>query len=273
MQNLHIGITRFCEYWENAPTLQTTYISLLSEISSESDGCIDAAKAIVECACKVLISELDNPTDPIKDWANSPIKNNTPTINNLVVAVVRLLKLNDKRLVSFNRLISQHHQLAKALGDFRNVAGTLSHGKDGFSKKLSTYHIRSAILSADAIVLFLHEAYLERQLDPINSFEPFERFSDQSATIDKHCAVSVANVEENYLQVKIALPDSDNVELFFNPSKLLFFADRIAYKSAFNECKGIVDDEQADDEQADDEQADDEQADDEQADDEQAGDQ
>ena len=250
MQNLHIGITSFCEYWKNAPTLQTTYNSLLSEVSSESDGCIDAAKAIIECACNVLISELDNPNDPIKNWAKSPIKNNTPTINNLVSAVVQLLNLSDGRCDPFNRVISQHYKLAEALSNFRNVAGTLSHGKDGFSKKLSTYHRRSAILSADAIVLFLHEAYLERQLDPVNSFEPFERFSDQSAAIDKHCAFSVADVEENHLRVEIALPDSDNVKLFFNPSELLFFADRIAYKSAFSECKGIADDDEADDEQA-----------------------
>ena len=255
MQNLHIGITSFCKYWKNALTLQATYNSLLNEISSESDGCIDAAKAIIECACKVLISELDDPNNPIRKQADSPINTNTPTINNLVAAVVQLLNLSDGRYDPFNKVISKHHKLAEALSNFRNAAGTLSHGKDGFSKKLSTYHRRSAILSADAIVLFLHEAYLERQLDPVNSFEPFERFSDQSAAIDKHCAFSVADVEENHLRVEIALPDSDNVKLFFNPSELLFFADRIAYKSAFNECKGIADDDEADDDETDDEQA------------------
>ena len=243
MENLYAGITRFCAYWKNAPILQGTYGSLCNELDSESDGCIDAAKALVECACKVLISELDDAENPISDWPDSPVKTGTPSITNLVSAVVKLLKLSDRRNDPFNKVISQHNKLATELGNFRNSAGTLSHGKNGLCKKLSTHHRKSAILSADAIVHFLHEAYLERQLNPVNSFEPFERFSDQSAVIDRHCVISSADIEEDCLRVKITQPDIDDIELTFNPSDLLFFADRIAYKSAFNASNGLADEE------------------------------
>ncbi len=246
MENLYTGITQFCTYWKNAPTLQATYISLCSEVNSKSDGCIDAAKSMVECACRVLISELDDPTNPIKNWADSPIKGNNLSINNLLAAVVQLLKLSDARDDPFNKVISQHNKLATELNNFRNLAGTLSHGKYGFSETLSTHHRKSAVLSADAIVLFLHEAYLERQLGPINSRVSF---SDQSAAIDKHCVFFAANVDdEDYLRVKIALPNRDVLELPVRPSELLFLVDPIAFKSAFNACNGLVDDEEADEE-------------------------
>ena len=69
------------------------------------------------------------------------------------------------RNAAFQKLISQHHKLTTTLGDLRNDAGPVSHGKDGFIEKLSVYHRRAAVLSADAIVAFLHQAYRETELN------------------------------------------------------------------------------------------------------------
>ena len=241
MESFYIGITRFCAYWRDAPTLQATYASLRNEFSAENDGCIDAAKAIVECACKTLISELDDPENPIQKWDNSPIQSDNSSIDNWFTATIWLLKIVDRRNHPFSKVISQHHNLVKELNNFRNTAGTLSHGRDGFLETLSSHHRKSAVIAADAIILFLHEAYLNRQLDPVNSLKSYEFFSDQSAKIDRHCAVSLANIDENEkdLRIKISLPNRDDVEILMSPSEILFSADRIAYKAAFNVCDGL----------------------------------
>lgn len=60
------GIKAFCSHWRHAPMLQQTFETLEREFADENDACIDAAKGLVECACRVLIEELDNPLSPQK---------------------------------------------------------------------------------------------------------------------------------------------------------------------------------------------------------------
>lgn len=162
------GIRTFCTHWNHAPMLQQTFEALEREFNENSDACIDAAKAIVECACRVIIDNLDKPTSPVK-----PAEENPP-FGAWVSAAVRVLELSEIRDDAFKKLISQHHKLTTTLGDLRNKAGTMSHGKDGFIAKLSIHHRRAALLAADAIVTFLHEAYLECQLDAVLSKEPYD---------------------------------------------------------------------------------------------------
>jgi len=44
--------------------LQHTFEALEREFNDNSDPSIDAAKAVVECACRVIVDNLDNPTSP-----------------------------------------------------------------------------------------------------------------------------------------------------------------------------------------------------------------
>lgn len=106
--------------------------------------------------------------NPIKDWKNSPIKGESPSFNNWVSAGLMLLEIQSVRDDPFSKVISRHFDLVDALGKFRDKAGPVSHGKEGFAKKLSAHHRRAAVLAADALVTFLHEAYLERE-NPIQS--------------------------------------------------------------------------------------------------------
>jgi hypothetical protein len=153
----YVGIRSFCDHWHHAPTLQQTFKALEDEFSANNDACVDAAKAMVECACRVLIDELDNPVAPLK-----PVKE-SPDFGEWLAAAVRVLNLDQVRDESFKKLISQYYKLGTTLGDLRNKAGTISHGKDGFIAKLSLHQRRAAVLAADSIISFLHEAYLERQ--------------------------------------------------------------------------------------------------------------
>jgi hypothetical protein len=224
------GIKAFCSHWSHAPMLQQTLETLEREFNDDNDACIDAAKAIVECACRVIIEGLDDPASPVKP------QEETPSFGRWVSAAVRVLELGEVRDEAFKKLVSQHHKLTETLGDLRNKAGTLSHGKDGFIAKLSAHHRRSALLSADAIVTFLHHAYLEREPDPVRTLEPYERFEHANALIDKYTGVNVID-EEGVLSVSFYLPGDEEIALGVETSRLLFAIDREAYKLAFNVCQ------------------------------------
>jgi hypothetical protein len=226
------GIRAFCAHWKHAPMLQQTFETLEREFADGNDACIDAAKGFVECACRVLIEELDDPISPLKPQAAD-----TP-LGELVGIATRLLDLGAVRHRAFSDLIKQHNKLTETLRVLRNEAGTISHGKDGFIAKLSAHHRRSATLAADAIVTFLHEAYLEREPDPVRTLEPYERFEASNALIDELAAVRAEDgVDDGLLHVSVILPGGDEVPLAIEPSRLLFGVDREAYKLVLNACR------------------------------------
>lgn len=224
------GIKAFCAHWSHAPMLQQTFETLEREFADDNDSCIDAAKGLVECACRVLIEELDDPLSPQK-----PEAADTP-LGHLVGLATRLLELGAVRHRAFSDLIKQHNKLTDTLRILRNEAGTVSHGKDGFIAKLSAHHRRSAMLAADAIITFLHEAYLEREPDPIRTLEPYERFQAGNTVIDQYASVRGDEGEEGVLNVVVTLPGGDEVPLAIETSRLLFGVDREAYKLVLNAC-------------------------------------
>ena len=211
--------------------LQQTLETLEREFSQDSDACIDAAKGIVECACRVIIDELDDPLGPLK-----PVEADAP-ISALVGVAIRLLDLGDVRHREFANLIKHHNNLTDSLRRLRNEAGTVSHGKDGFITKLSAHHRRAALLAADAIVTFLHFSYLEQEPDPTRTLEPYERFEQSNAVIDKFSAIRVEDDDDSLLSVTVLLPGEDNILLTVEPSRLLFGVDREAYKQALISCR------------------------------------
>lgn len=225
------GIRAFSSHWYHAPMLQQTLATMEQECADGHDACIDAAKAIVECSCRILIEELDDPTAPLK-----PVKKDVP-LAELLGLVTRLLGLGETRDRAFMKLIKEHNRLSDALRGLRNEAGTVSHGKDGFVAKLSAHHRRAAVLAADAIVTFLHESYLEREPDPTRTLEPLERFKVSSELIDGHSQLSGEVDDDGILQAVVSLPTGDEVKLSIAASELLFGVDREAYKFAVNACR------------------------------------
>ena len=225
------GIREFCEHWRHAPMLQQTFAALEREFADDNDACIDAAKAMVECTCRIIIENLDAPASPLKP------KEQHPDFGAWMSAAVRVLKLSEIRDEAFKKLISQYYKLTTTLGDLRNKAGSVSHGKDGFISKLSIHQRRASLLAADAIVTFLHEAYLEREPDPVLTLEPFGRFAESNAIIDEHTAIVVEADEDAFLQARVLLPYDEEITLTVEPSRLLFGVDREAYKLALNACR------------------------------------
>ena len=226
------GIREACSHWHDAPMLQQTFQELERTLAEDNDACIDSAKAIVEVVCQIILQELDSPSNPVR-----PVEA-LPTFGAWMSAAVRALKLGDIRHNGFQKLVSQHRKLTDALGDLRNDAGTASHGREGFLQRLSVHHHRSAVLSADAIVTFLHQAYLEAELDLVRTREPYERFDHLHRMIDAQVSLQADVDEEGFLAVDVTLPSGDVLPLRVEASRLLYQLDRDAYVEALNAARG-----------------------------------
>ena len=84
---------------------------------------------------------------------------------------------------------------------------------------------------------FLHEAYLERESDPVTTLEPYERFPNSNALIDFHVEAEAASSEDGWLDVTLRLPGGETLGLTVEPSRLLFGVDREAYKYVLGLCR------------------------------------
>lgn len=225
------GIREVCSHWRDAPMLQQNLEALEQTLAQENDACIDCAKAIVEVVCQVIVESFHTPLTPLK-----PVQE-TPSLSDWLSAAVRALKLGDIRDEKFKKLVSSHHKLAEALNDLRNKAGSASHGKDPYLERLAVHHRRSAVLAADAIVAFLHKAYLDAQLDPSSSREPWERFADNNSLIDAYVGLYIDVDNEGAPSLHFSLPDGEVLPLRIEVSRLLYQLDRDAYVEALNAAR------------------------------------
>ena len=130
--------------------------------------------------------------------------------------------------------------LTTALGDLRNESGPVSHGRDGFLAKLSVHHRRSAVLSADALVMFLHQAYLEAQRDPVSSREPWERFDAFNQLIDANVGLTLGENDDGEPELHVLLPGNEYLVINVPVSRLLYQLDRDAYIEALNAARGVL---------------------------------
>lgn len=228
------GIREACGHWHDAPMLQQNLEALEQTLDQNNDACIDCAKTIVEVVCRVIVESFHTPLAPLKPAQE------TPSLSDWLSAAVRALKLGDVRDDKFKKLVSSHYKLAGALNDLRNQAGPASHGKDPYLERLAIHHRRSAVLAADAIVAFLHKAYLDAQLDPTSSREPWERFADNNALIDAHVGLAVDTDDEGVTSLRFLLPSGDVLPLTIEVSRLLYQLDRDAYVEALNATRSAI---------------------------------
>jgi hypothetical protein len=215
--------------------LQQTFQELQRALEDDNDACIDSAKAIVEVVCQLILEELDSPSSPVRPAEA------LPSFSAWVSSAVRVLKLgDDPRDTSFQKLVSQHHKLTSALGTLRNDAGSASHGRAAFLDRLSVHHRRAAVLSADAIVTFLHCAYLDSETDWARTREPYDRFQEFHDRIDANVSLSASVDEDGVLSVEVMLPSGDALPLRIEASRLLYQLDRAAFREAVRATRGLA---------------------------------
>jgi Abortive infection C-terminus len=227
------GIREACGHWRDAPMLQQTFEAMERNLEQSNDACIDCAKTVVEVVCRVVVESFHTQQAPLKP------EQETPSLSDWLTAAIRALKLGDVRDERFKKLVSSHHKLADALNDLRNKAGPASHGRDPYLQKLSEHHRRSSVLAADAIVAFLHQAYLDTQLDPISSREPWERFAVDNSLIDTHVRLEIDGEVGDAPTLRFVLPSGDELPISIEVSRLLYQLDRDAYVEALNAAREV----------------------------------
>jgi len=228
------GIREACGYWRNAPMLQHTIEAMEHNLEQNKDACIDCSKTVVEVVCRLVLESFHNQQSPLKPTQEAP------SLSDWLTAAIRALKLGDVRDDRFKKLVSSHHMLADALNDLRNKADPASNGRYHFLERLAEHHRRSAVLAADAIVAFLHRAYLDTHLDPISSREPWERFAQENALIDAHVGLAVdADVGDLPMQ-RFLLPGGDEFRINIEVSRLLYQVDGASYVEALNAARGAL---------------------------------
>jgi hypothetical protein len=227
------GIREACGHWRDAPMLQQTFEALERGLEQDNDACIDCSKAMVEVVCQTIVASFHNQQNPLRP------QQTLPTLSDWLSAAVKALKLGDVRDDMFKKLVSSHHKLADALNDLRNKAGPVSHGKDPYLERLAVHHRRSAVLAADAIVAFLHKAYLDTQLDPASSREPWERFEAENAQIDARVNLAIDLSEDEPPTLRFVLPGGNELPIKIEISRLLYLLDRDAYVEALNAARSV----------------------------------
>lgn len=226
------GIREACAHWRDAPMLQHTFKALEDGLANQSDATIDACKGLVECVCLMIIDELDDHKAPLKPTENDP------SLVKLLGVANRLLKFSDIRHRKFADLVKHHNNIAGSLRELRNEAGPTSHGKDGFISTLSMYHQRAAVMSADAIVTFLHQAYLEAEKDLSKSREPYERFDRLHELVDSSVSMRAEIDDDGLLAVEVSLPNGESLPIRATASQFMYQLDRAAYIEALNAARG-----------------------------------
>ena len=201
-QDMCPGIREACTHWRDAPMLQQTFEALECTLDQDNDACIDCAKAVVESACQIIMTSFHSSQNPLR-----PVTE-TPTLSEWLSAAVKALKLGDVRDDKFKKLVSSHHR-------------------------------RSAVLAADAIVAFLHKAYMDAQLDPASSREPWERFGSENALIDAHIGLEVELEDNDSPTLRFLLPGGDELPIKMEISRLLYLVDRGAYVEALNAARSV----------------------------------
>ena len=112
----------------------------------------------------------------------------------------------------------------------------------GFEQKLSAHHRRTALITADTVIGFLHDAYMATQTDPVSTFEPYDRFHALNKAIDAQSTFVAAQVEEDgTLSGRISFGRGREQHVFsVTVSEFLFGTDRFAYREAFLQLEGSV---------------------------------
>ncbi|WP_295932717.1 abortive infection family protein [uncultured Xanthomonas sp.] len=225
------GIREACVYWHDAPMLRQTFEALENTLDQDNDTCIGCSKAVVEVICQTIVASFHSQQNQLRP------KQDSPTLSDWLSSAVKALRLGDVRDDKFRKLVSSYHKLSDALNDLRNKADPASHGKDPYLERLAVHHRRSAVLAADAIVTFLHKAYLDSRLDPACSREPWERFEVENSQIDQSIGLTVDNQDDDSPTLRFLLPGGEELPIKIEVSRLLYILDRDAYVEALNAAR------------------------------------
>jgi hypothetical protein len=195
-----------------AEAIEQQIRAIESALESVPDFAFDLSKTLVESVCKTVLADIGQPADPRWD-APKLLKETTTHLALLPRGHPNPAKARD----SVGKTIRGLLQTIQGLCELRNGYGMASHGRDGFSARLDLRQATLAAQAADTIVSFLYRIHRDALMQAPGARVYYEDHADFNETFDR----------DNEL-IRLG-------ELELLPSRVLFHADREAYKAALND--------------------------------------
>lgn len=173
------------------------------------DFAFDLSKVLVESVCKTVLTDLGQPADANWD-APRLFKETTNYLSLLPRNHPDPAKAREPVIKTMRGLL----QTIQGLCELRNNYGMASHGRDGFAARLDLRQATLAAQAADTIVAFLYCIHHDALAQAPGARVYYEDHADFNSAFDDANDV-----------IRIG-------ELKLSPSRVLFDADRKAYKEA-----------------------------------------
>ncbi len=195
-----------------AEAIEQQIHAIESALESVPDFAFDLSKTLVESVCKTVLADVGQPADPNWD-APKLLKETTNRLGLLPRNHPDPAKARD----SVEKTIRGLLQTIQGLCELRNGYGIASHGRDNFSARLDLRQATLAAQAADTIVSFLYRIHRDALMQTPGARVYYEDHADFNETFDRDNEI-----------IRLG-----NLELL--PSRVLFHADREAYKAALND--------------------------------------
>lgn len=209
-----------------SPAIEQQVDAIENALLSVPDFAFDLSKTLVESVCKTVLSDLGEVSNPKWD-APKLFKETVRHLNLLPRDHPDPTRASD----SVTKTVRGMLQTVQGLCELRNSYGMASHGRDGFSARLEVRQATLAAQAADTIVSFLFRIHRDSLVGAPGARVYYE----------DHAAFNEWFDLENDL-VRIG-------ELELLPSRVLFHADREAYKVALLDFVSDPDDDDTAEEQ------------------------
>jgi len=176
------------------------------------DFAFDLSKTLVESVCKTILADIGKPPDP--NW-------DCPRLLRETLNQFSLMPAGhpdpSKGRESVKRTINGMLQTIQGMCELRNNYGIASHGRDVFSARLGLRQATLAAQAADTIVSFVYRVHRDALSRTPGERVYYEDHKDFNEAFDQdHDLIRIGDLE-------------------LLPSRVLFHADREAYKAALND--------------------------------------
>jgi hypothetical protein len=195
-----------------AEAIEQQIHAIESALESVPDFAFDLSKTLVESVCKTVLADIGQPADP--NWDAPKLLKET---TNRLALLPRNHPDPAKARDSVGKTIRGLLQTIQGLCELRNGYGMASHGRDSFSARLDLRQATLAAQAADTIVSFLYRIHRDALMQTPGVRVYYEDHTDFNEAFDR---------DNETIRL-------GNLELL--PSRVLFHADREAYKAALND--------------------------------------
>jgi hypothetical protein len=195
-----------------AEAIEQQIHAIENALESVPDFAFDLSKTLVESVCKTVLADIGQPADPT--WEAPKLLRET---TNRLALLPRNHPDPAKARDSVEKTIRGLLQTIQGLCELRNGYGMASHGRDSFSARLDLRQATLAAQAADTIVSFLYRIHRDALMQTPGARIYYEDHADFNEAFDR---------DNETIRL-------GNLDLL--PSRVLFHADREAYRAALND--------------------------------------